>query len=95
MVPPADAVGLQGLSGQLWRMGVKPLLSGTAGTRALRLGDAGHTPLPVTLPPRWASATQGGPELLAAPVMGEQRLPLRTKRDRSVKKEAAGCSNLS
>lgn len=69
---------------------MKPLLSGTAATRALHPGDAGHTPLPL----RWASATQGGPELPAAPFMGEQRHPLRTKRDRSVK-EAAGFGNLS
>lgn len=67
---------------------MKPLLSGTAATRALHPGNAGHTPLP----PRWASATQGGPELLAAPFVGEQRHPLRTKRDRSVKKEAAAAA---
>lgn len=71
---------------------MRPLLSGIAGTRVLGLGiclSPPHSPAQVGL------SHPGRPQLLAAPFMKEQRDLLGTKRDRSVKKEAAGRSNLS
>lgn len=99
--PPVEwAMGFQGLSCLFWRM-VKKLpafrecrdqsIGAGLTLPSSYLSGPGMSPT-LGASPRWASATQGGPELLLGPFTGEQRHPLCIRLHKgvtmSVKKKA-------